>query len=73
MDWLTDPFALAFQQRALLGGALAAVATSALWAPSSAAASRYTVEDASKAIVPRLGIRSSSLPAIRALARALCR
>ena len=29
MDWLTDPFALAFQQRALLGGALAAVATSA--------------------------------------------
>lgn len=30
MDWLTDPFALAFQQRALLGGALAAVATSAV-------------------------------------------
>ena len=29
MDWLTDPFALAFQQRALLGGALAAIATSA--------------------------------------------
>ena len=29
MDWLTDPFALAFQQRALLAGALAAVATSA--------------------------------------------
>jgi manganese/iron transport system permease protein len=29
MDWLTDPFALAFQQRALLGGALATVATSA--------------------------------------------
>lgn len=29
MDWLTDPFALAFQQRALVGGALAAVATSA--------------------------------------------
>ena len=30
IDWLTDPFALAFQQRALLGGALAAVATSAV-------------------------------------------
>jgi len=29
VDWLTDPFALAFQQRALLGGALAAIATSA--------------------------------------------
>lgn len=29
MDWLTDPFALAFQQRALLAGTLAAVATSA--------------------------------------------
>jgi ABC-type Mn2+/Zn2+ transport system permease subunit len=29
MDWLTDPFALAFQQRALLAGSLAAVATSA--------------------------------------------
>ncbi|MEX1207204.1 MAG: zinc ABC transporter permease AztB [Acidimicrobiia bacterium] len=28
MDWLTDPFSLAFQQRALLGGALAAIATS---------------------------------------------
>ena len=28
MDWLTDPFDLAFQQRALLGGALAAIATS---------------------------------------------
>jgi ABC-type Mn2+/Zn2+ transport system permease subunit len=33
MDWLTDPFALGFQQRALLAGSLAAVATSAagLW------------------------------------------
>ncbi len=30
IDWLTDPFALAFQQRALLGGALAAIATSAV-------------------------------------------
>lgn len=29
MEWLTDPFALAFQQRALLAGSLAAVATSA--------------------------------------------
>jgi ABC-type Mn2+/Zn2+ transport system permease subunit len=29
VDWLVDPFALGFQQRALLGGALAAVATSA--------------------------------------------
>ena len=29
MDWFTDPFALAFQQRALLAGSLAAVATSA--------------------------------------------
>ncbi|HEX5630712.1 MAG TPA: metal ABC transporter permease [Acidimicrobiia bacterium] len=29
MEWLTDPFALAFQQRALLAGTLAAVATSA--------------------------------------------
>lgn len=29
MDWLTDPFSLAFQQRALLGGVLAAIATSA--------------------------------------------
>jgi manganese/iron transport system permease protein len=28
MDWLTAPFELAFQQRALLGGSLAAVATS---------------------------------------------
>ena len=28
MDWLTDPFSLALQQRALLGGALAAVTTS---------------------------------------------
>ena len=28
MDWLTAPFDLAFQQRALLGGSLAAVATS---------------------------------------------
>lgn len=28
MEWLTDPFDLAFQQRALLGGALAAIATS---------------------------------------------
>lgn len=28
MDWLTDPFALAFQQRALLGGVLASLATS---------------------------------------------
>jgi ABC-type Mn2+/Zn2+ transport system permease subunit len=28
VDWLTDPFSLAFQQRALLGGALAAIATS---------------------------------------------
>lgn len=28
MDWLTEPFSHAFQQRALLGGALAAVATS---------------------------------------------
>jgi ABC-type Mn2+/Zn2+ transport system permease subunit len=28
MDWLIDPFSLAFQQRALIGGALAAVATS---------------------------------------------
>ncbi len=28
MDWLTAPFELAFQQRALVGGALAAVATS---------------------------------------------
>jgi ABC-type Mn2+/Zn2+ transport system permease subunit len=28
MDWLTGPFELAFQQRALLGGSLAAVATS---------------------------------------------
>jgi len=28
MEWLTDPFDLAFQQRALLGGALASVATS---------------------------------------------
>jgi ABC-type Mn2+/Zn2+ transport system permease subunit len=28
MDWLLEPFALGFQQRALLGGALAAVATS---------------------------------------------
>jgi ABC-type Mn2+/Zn2+ transport system permease subunit len=27
IDWLTEPFQLAFQQRALLGGALAAVAT----------------------------------------------
>ncbi|MDP9495983.1 MAG: metal ABC transporter permease [Actinomycetota bacterium] len=26
MDWLTEPFALAFQQRALIGGALAALA-----------------------------------------------
>ncbi len=26
MDWLTDPFALAFQQRALVGGSLAALA-----------------------------------------------
>ena len=26
MDWLTEPFALAFQQRALVGGALAALA-----------------------------------------------
>jgi ABC-type Mn2+/Zn2+ transport system permease subunit len=26
MDWLTEPFALAFQQRALLGGSLAAIA-----------------------------------------------
>lgn len=26
MDWLTDPFSLAFQQRALVGGSLAAVA-----------------------------------------------
>lgn len=29
MDWLTDPFALEFQQRALAAGVLAAVATSA--------------------------------------------
>jgi ABC-type Mn2+/Zn2+ transport system permease subunit len=28
MDWLTAPFELAFQQRALLGGSLAAIATS---------------------------------------------
>lgn len=28
MDWLIEPFELAFQQRALIGGALAAVATS---------------------------------------------
>jgi len=28
IDWLVDPFSLAFQQRALLGGALAAIATS---------------------------------------------
>ena len=28
MDWLLDPFSLAFQQRALLGGVLAAIATS---------------------------------------------
>jgi len=28
MDWLTDPFDLALQQRALIGGALAAIATS---------------------------------------------
>ena len=28
MDWLLEPFALGFQQRALLGGALAALATS---------------------------------------------
>jgi ABC-type Mn2+/Zn2+ transport system permease subunit len=28
MDWLLDPFALAFQQRALIGGMLAAIATS---------------------------------------------
>ena len=28
MDWLTDPFSLALQQRALIGGSLAAVATS---------------------------------------------
>lgn len=28
MDWLTDPFDLAFQQRALLGGVLAAISTS---------------------------------------------
>jgi len=28
MDWLTEPFDLAFQQRALLGGALAAIALS---------------------------------------------
>jgi len=28
MDWLTEPFELAFQQRALIGGALAAVALS---------------------------------------------
>jgi manganese/iron transport system permease protein len=28
MDWLTEPFELAFQQRALLGGALAAIASS---------------------------------------------
>ena len=28
MDWLTTPFELAFQQRALLGGSLAAIATS---------------------------------------------
>ena len=28
MDWLIDPFSLAFQQRALIGGALAAIATS---------------------------------------------
>jgi ABC-type Mn2+/Zn2+ transport system permease subunit len=28
MDWLTDPFELAFQQRALLGGILAALSTS---------------------------------------------
>jgi manganese/iron transport system permease protein len=28
VDWLTDPFHLALQQRALLGGALAAIATS---------------------------------------------
>jgi len=28
VDWITDPFQLAFQQRALLGGALAAIATS---------------------------------------------
>ena len=28
MDWLTAPFELGFQQRALLGGSLAAVATS---------------------------------------------
>ena len=26
MEWLTEPFALAFQQRALIGGSLAAVA-----------------------------------------------
>ena len=28
MEWFTEPFALAFQQRALLGGILAAVMTS---------------------------------------------